>query len=131
MEGEILKICAVALLCAAMGAIVGRMASGMSAAVRIAGLALAFGGVVALIGTAVDLLEAFGIDGGTAEYTSLMLRGLGITVLCRLCSDICRECGDAVMAGAVESAGKIGMIIIALPVAYDAVSIAAELTDLL
>lgn len=131
MEGEILKICAVALLCAVAGAIVGRMAGGMSAAVRIAGLALAFGGVIGLIGTAVDMIEAFGIDGSTAEYTSLMLRGLGIAVLCRLCSDICRECGETVMAGAVESAGKISMIIIALPVAYDAVSTAEELIDML
>lgn len=131
MEGEILKICAVALLCAAAGAIVGRMAGGISAAVRIAGLALVFGGVVALMGTVVELLETFGIEGVAAEYTSLMLRGLGITVLCRLCSDICRECGENVIAGAVESAGKVSMIIIALPVVYDAVSIATELTDML
>ena len=48
-------------------------------------------------------------------YGEIMLKGLGIAVLCRICSDICRDCGEPTAAAGVESAGKIGLLILALP----------------
>lgn len=129
MEGEVLKICALAILCGIVGAILGRAVGGMSAAIKIAGLMAVFGGVLGLLGTAVDFVNALGLDEVAAEYSSLMLRGLGIAVLCRICSDVCRDCGESTVSLAVESAGKLGMIILALPAVTDIISLAEELLD--
>ena len=129
MESEILKICACAVLCGIVGAVVGKNVGGVSTALRIAGLAAVFGGVVALLGTAVELLLGLGIDGMAAEYATLMLRGLGIAVLCRICSDICKDCGEPTVALAVESAGKLGIIIIAMPCVADIIGLAHELLE--
>lgn len=129
MEAEILKLCATAVLCCVVGAVLGHAVGGMSAAIKIGGLALVFGGVLALLGDAVEALSAIGIDGIGAEYASLMLRALGIVVLCRLCSDICRDCGHASVGLAVESAGKLALIILALPAVSDIIDMAEELLD--
>ena len=129
MENEILKICACAVLCAIVGAVIGRNVGGVSTALRISGLAAVFGGVIGLLGTAVELLWGLGIDGMAAEYATLMLKGLGIAVLCRICADICKDCGEPTVALAVESAGKLGIIIIAMPCVADIIALADELLE--
>lgn len=127
MEAEILKLCAVAVLCAVVGAVLGHSVGGMSAAIKLGGLALVFGGVLALLGEVVSELSAIGISGSAAEYMTLMLRGLGISVLCRICSDVCRDCGQVSVGLAVESAGKIVLVLLALPAVSDVIGIAEEL----
>ena len=128
MEGEILKICAVAILCGIVGVLLGK-SSGIATAVRLGGLCAVFGGVLALLGSVVEILETFGIDGVAAQYTELMLKGVGLSVLCRLCADICRDCGEGTVALAVESAGKLGMVMLAMPVVADIVAVAEDMLD--
>ncbi len=126
---EILKICGVAVLCAVAGAVLGNAVGGISTAIRLAGLALVFGGVVAILTEVVSGIAELGVGAETAEYVSLMLRGLGIAVLCRICSDVCRDCGQSTVASAVESAGKLCMILLALPLVNDILGYADTLLD--
>lgn len=126
---EILKICGVAVLCAVAGAVIGNTVGGIQTAIKLAGLALAFGGAVAILGEVVGELESLGIGSQTAEYVTLMLRGLGIAVLCRICSDVCRDCGQGTVASAVESAGKLFMILLAMPLVGDILEYANTLLD--
>ncbi len=124
MESEILKICGVALLCAVAVAVLGAIApsgGGLTLALRAAGTVLALGGVVMLIFSVLESLSVI-TDGVDTEYASVMVRALGICVLCRICSDICRDCGQATLAAAVESAGKVGMILLAMPLIKELIS---------
>ena len=129
MENEILKICASAILCGIVGAVIGKSIGTVATAVRLAGLCLVFGGVLALIGDVVALMRTLGDYGIVAEYTELMLKGLGITLLCRLCADICRDCGENTVALAVESAGKLGMVMLAMPAVADIIAVAEDMLD--
>ena len=129
MESEIFKICACAVLCGVVGMVVGGYAGSLSAGIRIAGLVLVLGGMLGALGTVVDLVRDLGIDEDAAHYSSIMLRGLGIAVLCRVCSDICRDCGESTVAFAVESAGKLGSIVLAAPAVLDIVEIAGSISD--
>ncbi len=124
MENEILKICGVALLSAIAVAVLGTLSpsgGGIMLALRSAGTVLVLGGVVMLILSVLDKLGAMEIQDG-AEYISVMVRALGLCVLCRVCSDICRDCGQATLAAAVESAGKVGMILLAMPTVTEIIS---------
>ena len=126
---EIVKICGVAILCAVVGAVIGNAAGGISTAVRLAGLALTFGGAVAILGQTVSELETLVLGSQTAEYVTLMLRGLGIAVLSRICSDVCRDCGHGTIASVVESAGKLCMILLAMPLVGDILEYANALLE--
>ena len=115
MYGQIFRICGVALLCAALGAVLGNALGGVRIALRLAGATLIFGVLLGMLDSAGTMLEETVALGSVYGYGELMLKGLGIAVLCRICSDICRDCGEPTAAAGVESAGKIGLLILALP----------------
>ena len=129
MDGELFKICAIAVLCAVVGAVLGRAVGGMAVAIKLAGLALVLGGGIAILGEIVAEINALGVDGSVARYSALMLKGLGVAVLCRVCSDICRDCGEQTVASAVESAGKLSMLLLAMPLIGEMVEVASELLE--
>ena len=124
-----MRICACAVLCCIVGAVLGQVSGGFSTAVRLGGLALALGGMLGILGETVSRIAELGLGDRAVEYVSLMLRGLGIAVLCRICSDVCRDCGAPVVALAVESAGKLATVLLAMPVVADIIGIASELIE--
>ncbi len=131
MEAEILKIGGIAVLCAVLAALLApfKESAGIGVALRLCGTALCLGGALVLLGEAVSSVLDIANEGATAEYAALMIRGLGICVICRICSDICRESGQAGLSGAVETAGKLALVLLALPVVKDILAFADELME--
>ena len=126
---EIYEICAIAVLCAIVGAVVGKTVGGIAVAIKLGGLCLTLGAVIVLLGEVVDGISGIDIGGSMGRYTEIMLKGLGISVLCRICSDVCRDCGENTVAAAVESAGRLTMVVLALPIASELVEYAVELIE--
>ncbi len=131
MEAEILKICGVAVICTVAVMILSGFgsSSGVVGVLKVCGLALCLGGTVVLLGSAVDKIMEIADMGAGTEYVALMLRGLGICVLCRISSDICRESGQAGVASAVESAGRLALVLLALPVINDIIAFAKDFAE--
>jgi stage III sporulation protein AD len=126
---DIFKICGVAILCAVLGAVLGRAVGGVSVAVRLAGLCLILGAAVSFAGELRAGIDELGVIGGAHTYIELMMKALGVAVLCRICSDVCRDCGETGIAAAVESAGKLSVVLLALPVLGDLVEYAKMLAE--
>ena len=124
---DIFEICAVAVLCAVVGAVIGKAVGGVSVAIRLGGLALVLGAAISLLGEVVESVRGLSFGGDFARYTEIMLKGLGIAALCRICSDVCRDCGENTVASAVESAGKLSMVILAMPMVAELAEYAVEL----
>ena len=49
------------------------------------------------------------------EYVSLLLKVLGIAVIGKIGSDVCRDAGNSVLATGVELAGKVVILTLCLP----------------
>ena len=61
-------------------------------------------------------LEAlFGRAGLESARLGILLRLAGASVAARLCADLCRDGGSQAMASAVETAGSLASLLIALP----------------
>ena len=58
------------------------------------------------------LMLQSGVD---SEYAKVLLKSVGICFICQFSSDICRDSGQSALAGKVELAGKILILISALP----------------
>ncbi len=112
---DIVKICGIAVLCSVIGAVLGRTLGTTATALRLAGLCMILGGAVALTGEISEQTAAWAGIEHAAEYVSVMIKALGVTVLCRICADVCRDCGEPTLAGGVESAGKLTLVLLALP----------------
>lgn len=58
------------------------------------------------------LFERAGIE---ASYVSVLLRTTAAALVTRLCADLCRDGGSQSLATAVETAGALAVLLIALP----------------
>ena len=65
-----------------------------------------------------------------SEHGAPLLKALGIAVLVQWCSDVCRECGEGGIAGGVELIGKIEILLLALPLIREILSVAERLLSL-
>ena len=59
-----------------------------------------------------ELISAAGISG---EYGVILLKTLGVCFLTHLSADSCRDAGEGALAAKVELAGKLFIVILALP----------------
>ena len=68
---------------------------------------------------AVPLLEElrgiFSQAGIETAYVSVLLRTTAAALVTRLCADLCRDGGSQALATAVEAAGGVAVLLIALP----------------
>ncbi|MBR6679902.1 MAG: stage III sporulation AC/AD family protein [Clostridia bacterium] len=131
MNEDMLKICALAFLCISVCVIIRVVSGAVATAVRMAGIILVLGGVVIMISGVVadarSIVESFSGNSQITRYWSVMLRALGIAVLCRICTDVCRDCGESAIAGGVETAGKISILALSLPMIEEIIEYARDL----
>ena len=95
------------------------------------GLAVLFG--IAAIGAAAPLvryLEELLEVHGLSDYATVLLKALGIAVLTQSCADICRECGETSAASGVELAGRVELLLLALPLMGEVLEAARQLLTL-
>lgn len=115
----LMKVCGVSLLGCVCLCLFGRLASGFSALLRI-GVALAvFGAVVYMLSQSIKDIFALGSElvgnAIASETLVLMLKALGMALVSKLCADVCRDSGETALAGGVESAGRIAILVLSLP----------------
>ncbi len=53
--------------------------------------------------------------GADEEYLTIMFKALGICYITQFASDICKDCGENTLAVQTELAGKLSLMILALP----------------
>ena len=58
-----------------------------------------------------QLAEAYGMS----SYLGIMMKALGIAMCSKICADICRDCGETAIATKVEIGGKVGILLLSLP----------------
>ncbi len=128
---EFFRVCGVAVLCAVVLCIFGKHFGALSAALRIGGAVLMFGMVAALLSEGIEELRGvLSFGEGTAQTFSLMIKALGVAFVSKFCAEVCRDCGENTLAGGVESAGKIAMISLCLPLLLEILSRASEILDM-
>ena len=125
--GELLKICGVAIICATASALIGKSSDGIGLAVRLGGTVAVVGLAVSLVLRVVEYLQGMELSQLPSQYFSVMLRALGVCVLSRICSDVCKDSGETTAAGAVESAAKFALILLSLPILEELISYAESL----
>lgn len=71
-----------------------------------------------------QLLELAGVGG---EYAGILFRALGVTFLTQFAADACRDAGEGALGSKVELAGRVSILVLALPLFGKVASIAAGL----
>ena len=130
IDSGLLKIFAIALICVAVGAVIRIVRGEMAFAVRMAGILLVFGMITVSAESLLRELSAAFDMGSFSEYVEVILKSLGVAVLTHVASAICRDCGEAGLAGAVEFAGKAEILLLSLPMIERLLKYTAEISSL-
>lgn len=127
MGNEVIRVCGLAVLCAVSMLLLRGVKSELALLVGIGGVVVMAGFLISGIGKLIS--DAGGLFNGSGfeEYAVLMLRALGIAVLCRICTDICRDCGADTVAGGVEMAGKAAILSLCIPILTEIIGYADEI----
>ena len=89
----------------------------LSILLSIAGAAVLFLTAVQKSGEAVRFIrDAMETTAFSAEVT-VMLKALGIAASVQIAADICRQAGEATVAGQIEMIGKMEILLLSLPLA--------------
>ena len=130
---ELLRACGVAIICVILILTVGRMSSGVGFAIRVGGIVLIFGIFLVILKENIGDIEAM-IDSGVIPNTpylsrafSLMIKALGITLITKLCSDICRDCGEGTIANTVDIVGRVSIVSMCIPIVSEILGYASEM----
>ena len=69
-------------------------------------------GVTDVLDFATDFIDQSGIGN---ENLQLVLKAVGICYITQFASDLCADAGEVSLAGKIELAGRIGILVISLP----------------
>ena len=92
-----------------------------------AGAFLLFGILQAVLPALQQITALLKLAGVGGEYSSILLRALGVAFLTQFAADACRDAGESALAGRVELTGRVGILVLALPLFARVASIAAAL----
>lgn len=129
VDGTLLRVCGVGILCAVSGLLLHRQNGELSSLLRVAGGLLIMGIALVSFGTLPEEMESLLNVGNLREYATLMLKAVGIAVLCATCGEICRECGASGVAKGVELVGNLAILGLCLPLLQELIRDAAALLD--
>ena len=68
-----------------------------------------------------NLMQSSGVS---SDYAKILMKSLGVCYLAQLASDSCRDAGETALASKVELAGKISVVLFALPMLQNLATIA-------
>ena len=123
----VLKFCMLAVVGLCAATVIKQWKSEWTPLLRV-GIAVLFG-ISALSAAAplVRYLEELLELNGLTDYATVLLKALGIAVLTQSCADICRECGESAAASGVELAGRVELLLLALPLMGELLESARQL----
>ena len=113
---ELLKLAALCAVCILPVVLLRKQTPEQALLLTIAILAVAAARCVSLALPLMEELRAlFDRAGIEPIYLSILLRTLAAALVTRLCADLCKDGGSQALASAVETAGAVAALAIAMP----------------
>ena len=114
---DILQIIGIALLGTIVTLILKQQTPEMAVQAALVTGVVIFLSIAASLGTAVDYImdiaNRFGVD---TQYIATVVRIIGIAYICQFAAEVCRDAGENAIAVKVEFAGRVLILLYALPV---------------
>lgn len=128
-EVDILKVSAVALVGLVALLVLRQIRPEWATLLRLGVTVILVGMLLAMVATVVDFATQIG---GESELLSggmwqMLLKVLGITVITEVAAGICRDVGESGIASWVETAGRLEILILSLPLITEILTMVKEL----
>lgn len=127
---DLIAIAGVGLVAAAAAVLLKQYKPEYAMLVSLAAAALIFGWIL------VDLIPAFSVmrelmerAALSSEVVKILIKVLGVCCLCELAGQVCREAGQLAIASKIDLAGKVTILLLALPLFRELLELSLSLMD--
>lgn len=84
--------------------------------------------ILTSISPAIDLLKRLSsLVGDSGKNIGILLKSIGICYICQFSADSCRDAGQGALAGKVELAGKLAVVLLCLPLLEEIINYAVNI----
>ena len=126
----VLKLCMVALLMLASTTVIKQWKADFLPLVRIGAVVLFGSLLIASAEPLLSLLDTLSAGSGASPYLETVLKGLGIVILTKIASDICKDSGEGTLAGHIETVGKLELLLLCVPLIGKILGVAEQLLEM-
>ncbi len=117
------------MLCASASVAMGSYGKDFKSTIKVAGGILLAAMTLMLASPLFELVAGMSEKSYLNTYFGILIKAVGISFLTYVLSSVCRDCGETSIAGYAEFAGKVEILIIAIPLIEDILEIAEELVE--
>ena len=121
---EITEICIIALITALCALGLKKYAPETAVLLVITGGAFI---IVSVLSRVSPIIEQISSLTSTGEYAEILIKTLGICVICQFVSETCKDAGQGALASKVEFSSRVAVIITAMPLFGNILNTAMEL----
>ncbi len=121
---EITEICGIALITALCALGLKKYAPETAVLLVITGGAFI---IVSVLSRVSPIIEQISSLTSTGEYAEILIKTLGICVICQFVSETCKDAGQGALASKVEFSSRVAVIITAMPLFGNILNTAMEL----
>ena len=123
----ILQVGGIALLGAMLILLLRELRAVTAVPVRLVTALALFGAAVGLYAPILSRISTLFSLGDGNEFASVVLRAVGVGVICEFSASFCRDLGEGTLAEGVLLFGKLEILVLALPLIDDLTRIAGDL----
>lgn len=117
---NILGLCVAVIIAAVLSVMLKKYNPEISMLVAVGAGVVVFALILSKISPALNQVNSLLTRAGMpVEYGGILLKSLGICFRCQFSSDACKDAGQSALASKVELAGKLMIVLIALPMIED------------
>lgn len=126
---NIFQIVGVALITAILTLLLKKYHKEYAIIAAIVGGAVLLLSIIFALSPAIEQIKSwFSSTGLVSDGIGILLRAMGICFITQFASDTCKDAGESALASKVELAGKVAVVLIALPLFQSIASTALSLT---
>ncbi len=124
---SIFSLSGIALLAAMLILILRELRPAFVPPVRLGATILVIGAALTLYAPVLSRVQALFSQTGAGEYMDVVLRALGIALICELTALFCRDLGENTLAQGIQLFGKLEILVLSLPLLDKVLEMAKEL----
>ncbi len=116
---EILRILGIGIIAAVLSLLIKQHRPELAIAIPILGGAAIFLCSIPYLRAVVEMFGKLAEQAGLRnQYLRLILKMIGVAYLCQFSAELCRDAGEASIAGKIELGGKLLILVLSMPVVY-------------
>lgn len=127
MSDGMLKVYGIAILAAMLCLLLKKWNAETATLVKVVGGIVICGISLGAISPIINYMYELSQMSGMNEQISVLLRVLFVAVITHVAANVCRDCGEATLAGYAELGGKIEILLLSLPLIEGIVGTVIEL----